>query len=290
MGKPLNLNGGWEEMRDLLRSWREDNARKSEEVVEIWENVLEKNQNKLSQEKWTVLEQVMIAALDCGKSTVADSCLSALRREFPGSLRVKKLKAMWFEASERYEEALCSYEHLIKEDPTNGVYKKRKIAVLKAMGNGSDCIKELCEYVEKFMSDTEAWCELCDLYIAEQDYSKAAFCMEELILNNPHHHLYHLRYAEIKYTQGGHDNMEIAKTYYAQALKLNPNNIRALYGVFLTAGFLANSPKSTSTKRDECSKLIAWATKQLSNKYEEAESDMKTLNTMINSMTIQVKS
>ena len=36
------------------------------------------------------------------------------------------------------------------------------------------------------MSDSEAWCELCDMYIAEQEYSKAAFCMEELILANPH--------------------------------------------------------------------------------------------------------
>lgn len=33
--------------------------------------------------------------------------------------------------------------------------------------------------------------------------------------------------------QGGLDNIESAKTYYSQALKLNPNNIRALYGLYL---------------------------------------------------------
>lgn len=51
------------------------------------------------------------------------------------------------------------------------------------------------------MSDQEAWHELCDLYLQEQDYSKAAFCIEELILHNPHSHLIYQRYAEIKYSQ-----------------------------------------------------------------------------------------
>ena len=47
------------------------------------------------------------------------------------------------------------------------------------------------------MSDSEAWLELCDLYLYEHDYAKAAFCMEELILANPHNHLFHQRYAEV---------------------------------------------------------------------------------------------
>ena len=55
--------------------------------------------------------------------------------------------------------------------------------------------------VARFMSDTEAWMELTDLYISEQDFAKAAYCMEELLLHNPHHHLYFQKYADIKYTQ-----------------------------------------------------------------------------------------
>ena len=33
--------------------------------------------------------------------------------------------------------------------------------------------------------------------------------------------------------QGGIENIELAKTYYSQAIKLNSNNIRALYGLYL---------------------------------------------------------
>ena len=51
------------------------------------------------------------------------------------------------------------------------------------------------------MSDGEAWHELLDLYLKVGDYSKAAFCMEELLLSNPHNAIYFTRYAEIKYTQ-----------------------------------------------------------------------------------------
>lgn len=87
------------------------------------------------------------------------------------------------------------------------------------------------------MADTEAWQELSEIYISENDFNKAAFCVEELILHNPHNHLLHQRYADIKYTQGGQENIEIAKNYYCQALKLNPNNIRALYGLYLVIIF-----------------------------------------------------
>lgn len=87
----------------------------------------------------------------------------------------------------------------------------------------------------RFMSDQEAWHELCNLYLMEGDYGKAAFCMEEVLLHNPFSHLIHQRLGDIRYTMGGQDNIEIAKSYYAQAIKLNANNIRALYGLYLVS-------------------------------------------------------
>ena len=51
------------------------------------------------------------------------------------------------------------------------------------------------------MSDGEAWHELSDLYLKVGEYSKAAFCVEELLLSNPHDAIYFTRYAEIRYTQ-----------------------------------------------------------------------------------------
>jgi tetratricopeptide (TPR) repeat protein len=106
------------------------------------------------------------------------------------------------------------------------------------------------------MGDQEAWLELCDLYVNEGEYGRAAFCLEEVILLNPHCHFYHQKYAEIRYTMGGLDNLDLARSYFSQAVKLKGDNVRALYGLVLTCGHLAASPKSINpNKKKECVRL-----------------------------------
>ena len=75
----------------------------------------------------------------------------------------------------------------------------------------------------------------------------------QVLLHNPHNHLYHQRQAEIRYTWGGYEQLELvggiyltvvlttglfqAKHYYSQAIKLAPSNMRALYGLLLTTRY-----------------------------------------------------
>ncbi|XP_015606278.1 ER membrane protein complex subunit 2 [Cephus cinctus] len=257
----------WSEVRDLFRTWREDSERKSKDVVDLWEAVLMDKVDHLGNEKYLILEQVCVAALDCYRLSLAEYCIKILMREFPGSLRVHKYHAMHLEALEMYDEALEVLDSIIKRDETNAAPRKRRVAILKAKGRITEAIKELAEYLKKFMSDQEAWHELCDLYLQEQEYSKAAFCMEELILHNPHSHLIYQRYAEIKYSQGGYENMEIAKVYFAQAVKLNPNNIRALYGLLLVTNNIALSAKCPTAKKKEAVKLSSWVANQIEKQY-----------------------
>lgn len=63
----------------------------------------------------------------------------------------------------------------------------------------------------------------------QQAFKKTLFVIfeNEFIIAPP----FPLRYAEIRYTQGGYEHMEMAKSYYSHAVKLNPNNMRALYGL-----------------------------------------------------------
>ncbi|XP_050305553.1 ER membrane protein complex subunit 2-A-like [Anthonomus grandis grandis] len=256
---------------EQLRLWRENNERKSEEVLEIWLDSLWSKVDSLGTEKFLVLEQVCIAALDCHEPYVAKATIEQLAAEFPKSSRVKKLQAMYFEAREEFETALEILDGIIEADDTNSAARKRKVAVLKAQGRTSDAVKELTEYLKIFMADFEAWQELSELYISEQDYNKAAFCVEELILHNPHNHLLHQRYADIKYTQGGIENWESAKAYYSQALKINPKNMRALYGLYLTSSALSSSSKCSALKKKEAAKMVDWSLKEIKNKYSEAD-------------------
>uniref|UniRef100_A0A672ZNT0 ER membrane protein complex subunit 2 n=1 Tax=Sphaeramia orbicularis TaxID=375764 RepID=A0A672ZNT0_9TELE len=62
---------GWEEMRDKLRKWREDNFRNSEQIVDVGEELISEHGSKLGDDIWIIYEQVMIAALDCSRDDLA---------------------------------------------------------------------------------------------------------------------------------------------------------------------------------------------------------------------------
>ncbi|KAJ8020259.1 ER membrane protein complex subunit 2 [Holothuria leucospilota] len=276
----------FEDVRDKLRKWREDKVRNSVETADLGEYLLANYRRKLGDEVWPLYEQVSIAALDCGRLSLARLCIHAVRQQFPHSSRSKRLHGMLEEAEGEFDKARETYNDILKDDPANGLVMKRLIAIHKGQNDIPGAIKELNKYIENFMSDSEAWMELAELYIQEQHYSKAAFCFEELILSNPHHHLYHQRYAEIMYTQGGPENLEIARKYFAQAVKLNSNNMRALYGMFLSASHLAASSKATIKKKTENTKYASWAAAQIAHKYKQAEPQVEVVGEMLDKLAI----
>merc|ERR1712018_1071545 len=261
-----------EEAREALRILREDNVRRSDDVIDIWEAFIQNCNpgNDLGDERWMILEQAVVAGFDTYNIDVVDACLKELSTMFDidSSQRMRRLRAMKFEMLERYDDALDILDTILEEDDSNSQARKRKIAILKAQGENGKAITELVKYLKEFMADGEAWMELCDLYILEQEYAKAAFCCEELILQHPHNHLYYQRYAEIRYTQGSVDHLEMAKVYYSHAIKLNPENMRALYGLLMTSVQLASSPKCIANKKKEYQKTIVWASTQIKKQYE----------------------
>jgi len=278
--------------RQKMRQWRDEPLRNSEEITELGECLILEHGNKLGDELWTIYEQVFLASIDCRKMDLATMCLRELKTQFPKSIRVEKLNAMRLEAFDKYEEAEQIYSKILEAEPANAVVRKRLVAILKAQNRVGEAIKELNEYLKKFMSDQEAWTELAELYISQQDHKKAKFCMEELILMNPHNHLFHQRYAEILYTLGGNENMEKARKYFAQALKLDNNNMRALFGFFLASAQLANTSKEAKTKKEN-SKFAAWAATQVNERYQsvsqaQEEDNLSGLENMLESLQIAI--
>ena len=69
---------------------------------------------------------------------------------------------------ENWDDALELLDGIIEEDEANSAARKRKIAIYKNQGDNSKTIQELTRYLKVFMSDQEAWMELCDLYIQVQ--------------------------------------------------------------------------------------------------------------------------
>ena len=286
-----------EEILDLdtiqrkMKKWRDEGYRNTEEIADLGENLLKDYSSKLGDETWVLLEQVCIASFDCNRLQLAERCLEALEKQFPKSKRVMKLRGMLYEADGQYDLANRIYDELLEADPANLQVRKRKIAMLKEQNKIEETIAQLNKYLEDFLGDQEAWMELCELYIRQQEFSKAAFCMEELILSHPHNHLYHQRYAEIHYTIGHQENMQRAKKYFAQALKLDPNNVRALYGLYLAATNISSGKISADEKRKNQS-LSAWTADQLVELFDMNVSDKqrKTLCDMFDNMQLALPS
>jgi len=253
----------------MLNKWREENARNPVKVRDLWSSF---QLDKLTtDDKYPILEQVIMAALDLHDHELLKECLSQLETKFPGSTRVKRLKTMArLEMRERFDEAIKVYDDMIRADESNAILYKRKIAILIAQRKSFEAVKELTDYLKKFMNDHEAWMELADLYIQEQEYSKAAFCVEELVLLNPHNTLYHTRLGEIYYTMNSSESLESARSYFAQAIKLNPSNLRALYGLFLSTTNPLSTSKATAQKKKDNSKLCSWCLSKISSLYEDA--------------------
>ncbi len=67
----------------------------------------------------------------------------------------------------------------------------------------------------------------------------------------------------------------MARNYYLYALKLNPSNVRALYGILLVTSNLRvnQKPKETS----ENAKLASWSGNKITDLYKKSKADESTV-------------
>lgn len=229
----------WVAARDALSELRTSNQRDSQEIVDKGTKLVTDFFSNLGEEKWVVLEQVFLAALDCGDFQLSDTCLKKLQIQFPGSCRVQRLKGIQHEARGEFHKALIIYNKLLADDGSDMATMKRKVAVLVGTGQPKKAISLLNDYLQVFMADVDAWAQLANLYLDSQMYKQACFCLEELILADPQNYHYYVKLAEAKYTLGGPENLTEALHYFSFALLLSKeNNLRAFYGLCLATSIL----------------------------------------------------
>ncbi|XP_070024785.1 uncharacterized protein [Nicotiana sylvestris] len=155
----------------------------------------------------------------------------------------------------------------------------------KAQGNTSAAIDWLNKYLDLFMAD---WRELAEIYVSLQMYKQAAFCYEELILSQPTVPLYHLAYADVLYTLGGLENLQMAKKYYASTIDLTGGkSTRALFGICLCTSAIAQLSKGRSKEDKESSELQSLSAMALEKDYKQrAPSNLSVLSSTLRSLKI----
>ncbi|KAI9183902.1 Inositol phosphatase SIW14 [Blastocladiella emersonii ATCC 22665] len=255
----LFFNDAWTELRTLRASQEVRPFR----VAELANAVLA-HPGRLGDDVWNVREQLAVALLDMGDLDSAASHVAALDRQFPGSLRVLKLKGMQAESAGDFETAMASYNAVIEQRESDVGAFKRKIALLKTRGRARDAIDALVTLLDTVPNDFEGWLELADLYSAQSMLQQAAFCAEEAILLVPTSHQVHLTYAGIQYALGAKD---IALKHFCRAVELVPDFVPALYGVVQCTAALLREPAATAADKATWTELNKAVANKLSSIY-----------------------
>lgn len=223
------------------------------------------------------------ACLRTGDDKSAHLFLERLTQRFGASDdRIMGLRGLYQEAVaddlKDIREILLEYNQILRDNPMNIPVHKRRIALIRSLKQYPEAISALVDFLDSFPTDTEAWCELSDLYHSQGMSSQAIFCLEEALLATPLAWNLHARLGEMEYIAGSsaNDGTEAsqrsllhAMQRFSRSVELCDNYIRGYYGLKLTTDkLLQNSAfaKNTSAEgpsKDTVTKLNELATRKL---------------------------
>lgn len=238
---------------ELLQSMRIHKIHQPEIILIHGGRLLSSSQRKLGNDVWTVMEQVFLAAAETGAVAWRDYCLDSLGKKFPNSTRVERLRGIKAESTEDWNEAKRIYTKLLSDKPEDTITRKRLIAMHKQRGKTAEAIEELNKYLDQFSVDPDVWHELAEMYIEACSLSRAVFCFEELMINNPRSMYHILTYAELLYSTGDFD---LSRKYFSLAAYLDGTCLRALWGLWAVNIALAEKDKNKE-KMEELHKQCA---------------------------------
>jgi len=240
---------------EKLASFRANNTRESQETFEKGLIILKSGKTtKLGDDGWAFLEQLSLASIDIGRLDVADQCLRQLSERFPESPRVDVLTGIRMEATEPPSTVLSFYDELLQANPANAAIWKRRISVLKRVGNIERAVEELNAYLDTFYTDVEGWLELADIHSSCNQYTSALQALSHALLLTPQNPFTFLQFAETAYTSG---DIPLALKMFLVVIDMNEVededaiplgiSVRAWWGTKLCSrGLVASSVSHTS--------------------------------------------
>lgn len=262
---------------NILRFIRAHELREPELVVESGKKLLGDNLDRKPIDELArraVLEQVCYSALDLSDSKTADGCLSMLRESGveKESVRFRMCLARCLESDKDYEGATKIYDALLTDNPSNSLALKRKYCILKAQN--LPCEEALNEYLELNYQDTGAWYEMAKIKQRLGDWKGSAFCLEEVLLQNSGSSKMHVELAESYATIGG-DHLILARKHMAQALELDPSNVRAMFGLVYAANAYLSLKNADKFESQVAQELIKYGANKVNAVYKSLDPKLR---------------
>ncbi|KAK8218575.1 tetratricopeptide repeat domain-containing protein [Phyllosticta capitalensis] len=219
--------------------------------------------NTESQEVWATHENLLLACVRTGDDRAARQCLERLTARFGAdNQRVQALKYLYESATAEDDKALRGVleevDRLTKDDPTNLLLRKRRVAILRTLNRPAEAIVALVDLLDFSPTDAESWAELSDLYLAQKLYSQAIFAMEDVLLITPFAWNVQARMGELLYisaTAAGSNEANALKQLcesmrrFCRSIELCDNYLRGYYGLKLTTKRLLGVLSQSSDKQ-----------------------------------------
>ncbi|KAF2854762.1 hypothetical protein T440DRAFT_416315 [Plenodomus tracheiphilus IPT5] len=209
-------------------------------------------------ESWTIHENLFYAALRTGDEASARSILSRLEDRFgEHNERIITLRGIFNEATAQsngdLEKVFDGYEKILREDPTNMSIRKRRVAVLKALGRTQDAITAVTMLLQNSPTDAEAWAEASELYAGQQAWGQAIYCAEEVLLITSNAWTAHAHIATLHYLSTASNTppslsaLALSLKHFCRSIELNDSYLRGFYGLKLVSSKLNAALSESST-------------------------------------------
>ena len=200
----------------------------------------------------------------------------------------KKLLRMGSEEGEidpkRGEVAIQRYKYMMINDQNDNESMKKYIMFMKLSVdlNDKQTINDYIDlwnqYLEAFMNDPDAYNELAQVYLMVNEYDKAAFCLEELLLYSPNNYKVLNKLGDIYASKNNAEDAKMGIKFYSRSILIQPTP-RAFFGIQNCASIIIKKEKRLD---DKTKNLVDISKKELTKLYADTEFKNFDVNKIFN--------
>ena len=238
------------------------------------ENFLKNYKRQIGIEENFLLKKLFFIHLELKNHKEAFNILIKLIKTFGND---KKLLRMGSEEGEidpkRGEIAIQRYKYMMINDQNDNESMKKYIMFMKLSVdlNDKQTINDYIDlwnqYLEAFMNDPDAYNELAQVYLMVNEYDKAAFCLEELLLYSPNNYKVLNKLGDIYVSKNNAEDAKIGIKFYSRSIIIQPTP-RAFFGIQNCASIIIKKEKRLD---DKTKKLVDISKKELTKLYADTE-------------------
>ena len=214
----------------------------------------------------------------------ANSILQQLYKNMGRERNIIKMEMENYEISPQSRNVPLGYKKMMLSDPSDNDSIKKYIMNLKLSVdlNNKQSINDYIDiwnlYLEAFMNDPDAYNELSNVYLMVNEYDKAAFCLEELLLHNPNDYKILNKLGDIYTSKNNPEDARTAIKFYSRSVLIYPTP-RAFFGIQNCASIISKKEKKLDEKTK---KLVNISKKELTKMYENSPFKSFDVNKIFN--------